>query len=292
MVAKKKRSKKSRSLSHGRPPIIHKPPAALSSKATRTLIRSHHALQKAIVQAISDGDTAKAEVLQAQLKEQGGLKSYQQASITGQSSERGGDSSKLLMEWLESSLKPLLKQVKKGFEPLRLLEVGALSKSNACSRSSLFAVTRIDLNSQDESIVRQDFMQRPLPASDEERFDLISLSLVLNYVPDAVGRGDMLWRTTQFLRTPSDADQSNVPFPSLFLVLPASCVTNSRYLDEKRLTEIMESLGYLLAQRKVSTKLAYYLWRRNLNSSIRTEKFKKIEVNSGRSRNNFAVVLA
>ena len=72
-----------------------------------------------------------------------------------------------------------------------MLEVGALSTSNACSRSGLFEIERIDLNSQAEGITQQDFMERPLPKDSSEQFEIISLSLVLNYVPDAIGkRGD------------------------------------------------------------------------------------------------------
>lgn len=40
-------------------------------------------------------------------------------------------------------------------------------------------MTRIDLNSQGPGIEKQDFMDRPLPTSDQSRFDILSLSLVL-----------------------------------------------------------------------------------------------------------------
>ncbi|KAI9697960.1 MAG: hypothetical protein M1836_004313 [Candelina mexicana] len=292
MVAKKKRPKKSGSLSHGRPPFHHKPAAALSSKATRASIRSHHVLQKALAQAIANGDKATIRESEAKLKNQGGLQSYQQASIIGQSSERGGDSSKVLMQWLAQSLIFVQHESNHRDKPLRLLEIGALSKSNACSRSPLLSVTRIDLHSQDKSILQQDFMQRPLPTCNEEKFDLISLSLVLNYVPDAIGKGEMLRRTIQFLRLSSDGYPPNELFPSLFLVLPAPCVTNSRYMDERKLSQIMESLGYELAQRKMSAKLAYYLWKFGSRSTGCVDTIKKIEINPGRSRNNFAIRLA
>jgi 25S rRNA (adenine2142-N1)-methyltransferase len=78
-------------------------------------------------------------------------------------------------------------------------------------------------------------------------------------------------------------------FPSLFLVLPAPCVTNSRYLDEERLEGIMESLGYKLVKRKLSSKLIYGLWC--LREEPRKVTWKKEEIRSGKSRNNFAVVM-
>jgi 25S rRNA (adenine2142-N1)-methyltransferase len=285
-----------KSLSSGRPPNVTKPKASLSSQATRTLIRSHHQLNKKLEIAKSKGNDAEVEDLQKQIEELGGLKSYQQASIQGQSNDRGGDSSVVLMKWLEPTADVLSKAEPK----LRLLEVGALSTSNACSKSGHFDVQRIDLNSQGDGILQQDFMERPVPKSAAEQFDIISLSLVLNYVPDAPGRGEMLKRTCQFLDTRHRIDRDaavQAVFPALFLVLPAPCITNSRYMDEGRLGEIMGSLGYVLLQRKQTAKLVYYLWQlKSLPSEARTKtktrKFPKKEVNPGAGRNNFSVIVS
>lgn len=290
-MASKKKNPKLKSLSHGRPPTA-KPfrTPTISSKATRNLIRSHHTLEKQRAKALLDGDSEKAESLAKLIESQGGIEGYQKASLLGQANDRGGDSSKILMEWLEPVVSELKDQGVNG-GPLRLLEVGALSLTNACSRSGIFEVERIDLNSQAEGILQQDFMERPLPSSNKERFDIISLSLVLNYVPDAPGRGQMLLRTLQFLRTKDHAGKRAEFLPSLFLVLPASCVTNSRYMDEPRMEAIMESLGYSMVNKKVSNKLVYYLWR--VTSQLMRPKviFKKEELRSGKTRNNFAVVL-
>jgi 25S rRNA (adenine2142-N1)-methyltransferase len=280
-------------LSAGRPPNAGKPKASLSSHATRTLIRSHHQLNKQIETAKSKGNNAQVAVLQNRINELGGLRSYQQASIQGQATERGGDSSIVLIKWLE----PVVPALKLSSRKIRMLEVGALSSTNACSRSSLFDVTRIDLNSQGDGILQQDFMQRPLPNDNTEKFDVISLSLVLNYVPDAAARGEMLQRTTQFLPTSHNLDlaaEVQAVCPSLFLVLPASCVTNSRYMDESRLVAIMASLGYALLQRKQTAKLIYYLWRWSgglIEDRAKKAKYAKKEVNPGVSRNNFSIVL-
>lgn len=173
--------------------------------------------------------------------------------------------------------------------------MGALSPDNACSKSSMFDVKRIDLNSRHPSIETQDFMERPLPKDDSERFDTISLSLVLNYVPLPAARGEMLRRTTKFLRDVSLAqDDSPISelFPSLFLVLPAPCITNSRYLDEDLLVEIMNSLGYTLVCSKLSAKLSYQLWRLMRKELTQVSGLeKKKEVNPGKTRNNFAILL-
>jgi 25S rRNA (adenine2142-N1)-methyltransferase len=289
-MANKKKSVKLKSLSQGRPPMV-KPLRSLSSKATRTLIRSHHTLEKQRVKALADGDEAKAATIAQQIESRGGIEAYQHASLIGQSSDRGGDSSKILMDWLAPIL-PTLKDLASGGQRVRMLEVGALSVMNACSRSHLFEMERIDLRSQAEGIMEQDFMERPLPRDAQERFDIISLSLVLNYVPDAIGRGHVLLRTLEFLRAPQypEGDFRDF-FPSLYLVLPAPCVTNSRYMDEAKLEMIMDSLGYVMIKKKLSNKLVYYLWRGVLVKNMKRVSFQKIEIRSGKDRNNFSIVL-
>ncbi|KAK5798545.1 hypothetical protein VI817_004835 [Penicillium citrinum] len=277
-----KRSKRLGSLSSTRPPTVKSKHAALSSKATRTLIRSHHQLLKAKAQAERAGDEARVSSINAQIQANGGLESYQTASKLGQSLERGGDSSKVLIDWI----KPQLSGWNATLPRLRVLEVGALSTKNACSRTSSLEVSRIDLNSQEPGILKQDFMERPLPSTDEEKFHLISLSLVLNYVPDATGRGEMLKRCVKFLTSQCPI---SLP-PTLFLVLPVACVDNSRYLTEGRLLEILANLGFQLAQSKRTSKLIYQLWNHTGATTLK-KSFKKEMLNPGHKRNNFAIIL-
>lgn len=283
-----KKTVRLKSLSQGRPKIVQAP-RSISSKATRTLIRTHHTLEKQKAEAIAKGDEIKAASLARQIESQGGIKGYQRASLIGQANDRGGDSSKILLEWLEPIFPALKEQAK--IESIRMLEVGALSTSNACSKSRLFDMERIDLNSQEAGIKEQDFMERSLPVDEKDQFDIISLSLVLNYVPDAVGKGNMLLRTLKFLKMRQWPDDIKGFLPSLFLVLPAPCVTNSRYMDESKLESIMTSMSYVLVKKKLSSKLAYYLWRLESVITQRTATFKKIEIRSGKDRNNFSIVL-
>lgn len=281
-------------LSSTRPPTTKKP-SSLSSRATRSLIRSHHTLQKQLNAAVASNDTTATNSLQAQLLASGGLQKYQEASIQGQSSERGGDSSRVLMQWLSEILPNLKSGIASGQkEQLKMLEVGALKTDNACSKSGIFDVTRIDLHSQVPGIKQQDFMEMPVPTSQEREsvgFDIVSLSLVVNYLGDAQGRGDMLRRAGQFLRTQKLEAGAKAAFAGLFLVLPASCVTNSRYLDEEKLEKMMQALGYVRVRRKMSLKLVYYLWRYNGHVNLPRRVFRKEEVRQGRTRNNFAIVL-
>ncbi|KAI1777712.1 putative methyltransferase-domain-containing protein [Hypoxylon cercidicola] len=278
------------SLAAGRPPTARKP-KSISRKATKALINAHHVLEKKKAQAIAKGDRAAEHAIKSEIDALGGIEKYQLASLQGQRLDRGGDSSRVLMEWLTSMDST---PVSSGDTRLKMLEVGALSTKNACSASGIFDMERIDLNSQSDGIMQQDFMERPLPKDDSERFDIISLSLVLNFVPDAMGRGAMLLRTLDFLKQPSTQYSSGLRnlFPSLFMVLPAPCVTNSRYMNESHLESIMNTLGYVKAQSKITQKLVYYLWVRESGVQSPFATFKKIEVRSGRSRNNFAVVLS
>ncbi|KAL2271701.1 hypothetical protein VTJ83DRAFT_1072 [Remersonia thermophila] len=291
MAAKKKKPK---SLSAGRPPVAHRA-KSMSRSATKALINKHHLLQKRKRQAIAKGDKAEIAAIEAEIEALGGLKTYQEASLQGQRHDRGGDSSRVLMQWLTPCLSAHLRQDSER-RRLHMLEVGALSTENACSKSGHFDIVRIDLNSQGDGILQQDFMERPLPRDESERFDIISLSLVLNYVPEPKDRGEMLRRTTRFLRAPGryigDDPQLAAHFPSLFLVLPAPCVTNSRYLDEERLGAIMESLGYVKVASKMTQRLVYYLWRRDKIGGGKEASFPKKEIRSGSTRNNFAVVLS
>ncbi|KAL1957096.1 hypothetical protein VTO42DRAFT_6354 [Malbranchea cinnamomea] len=290
MTAKKSQRKRPKLLSHGRPPMAGKPAPSLSSKATRALIRTHHQLQKERSRALADGNEELVRQLDQKIAAHGGIESYQLASKKGQSRDRGGDSSKVLVEWLG----PVLKQLKGNDNCLKLLEIGALSTKNACSTVKSIDVTRIDLNSQEPGILQQDFMERPLPSSAADKFHIISLSLVLNYVPDAATRGKMLLRTTNFLTQPMDRPElvEIDLLPCLFLVLPAACVLNSRYFTEDRLQAIMTSVGYSMAKRKVTNKLVYYLWKYDVSSKPGKVEFRKELLNDGRTRNNFTVTLS
>ncbi|KAF4965590.1 hypothetical protein FSARC_6636 [Fusarium sarcochroum] len=283
MVSKKQTRLKS--LSSGRPPTV-KSSRSMSRKASRTLINTHHQLEKQRRQAAVKGDKVTETRLASDIAKLGGLDHYQKASLQGQSLDRGGDTSKVLLEWLPMS------DLKKRTESLHMLEVGSLSTRNACSTSGVFTMQHIDLNSQEPGITKQDFMERPLPKDDSEIFDIISLSLVLNFVPEAEGRGQMLLRTLSFLRPTSElSTSSDELFPCLFVVLPRSCVDNSRYFTETRLEELMTMLGYVCMKTKMTQKLAYSLWKRIGTVSDKRPDFAKKEVNPGRTRNNFVMTL-
>lgn len=215
-----------------------------------------------------------------EVSQKGGLKDYQLASRVGQSQSRGGDSSKLLVKWLREL------QLPQHDPPLTALEIGSLNCNNCISTCKIFkSVTRIDLNNSNDSrgIIRQDFMQRPLPSSDTDRFDLISCSLVLNFVPTPIERGQMLRRFQQFLKRRS----------LLFLVLPLPCITNSRYIDHLHLARMLEHLGYVQLRRHESSKLYYALYalqNQSVNNTPASFRHKKA-LRDGPAMNNFCILL-
>ena len=98
-MAVKKRQK---TLSHGRPPVS-KPKERMTSERSRTIIRTHHRLQKEHAAALKKGDASSAQEIARAIEKNGGIKMYQAASKQGQAKDRGGDSSKLLVDWLQQS---------------------------------------------------------------------------------------------------------------------------------------------------------------------------------------------
>jgi 25S rRNA (adenine2142-N1)-methyltransferase len=74
---------------------------------------------------------------------------------------------------------------------LQLLDVGALMPDNYGSCSSWVQCTPIDLHSRHPAIREQDFLLMG-EAEQSGKWDVISLSLVLNFVPDPRMRGERL----------------------------------------------------------------------------------------------------
>lgn len=215
--------------------------------------------------------------IDAEISALGGLETYQVASSQGQTTTRGGDSSKKLVEWLQGyrwKAKP------------RALEIGCLSPENAISRCNVFAtVTRIDLHSQHPSIIKQDFMSRALPALDNDKFEVILCSLVLNFVATPLGRGAMLARIARFMKPLS------LKSPSiLFIVLPLACVKNLRYMDRARFEEICASLGFTTESYHEGTKVAYWLMLWSAKH-VSCREFSKVKLVDGPKRNNFCITL-
>lgn len=215
--------------------------------------------------------------IDCEISSRGGLEEYQLASRIGQSNSRGGDSSKLLVTWLKEL----------GYKrdnAMTALEIGSLDCENCISTCGLFnPVTRIDLNQSNNArgILRQDFMQRPIPQDDNARFHLVSCSLVLNFVPTPAQRGQMVKRFHCFLKGPS----------LLFLVFPLPCINNSRYMDKEHLLALMAHQGYDLLRYHESKKLFYSLFTRQHAPTVDARFTTKQSLHDGPKMNNFCITL-
>ncbi|KIJ34601.1 hypothetical protein M422DRAFT_181741 [Sphaerobolus stellatus SS14] len=151
------------------------------------LIRKFHVLLKRKQALLARGTTSKSKELgeiEHEIASLGGLEMYQRMSVKGQNEDRGGGSDKVFITWLREE------GVDKAGTPLNLLEVGALKPDNYSNCSSWIANTPIDLHSRHPLIKEQDFLKLD---EDENtgRWDAISLSLVVNFVPDAHDRGTL-----------------------------------------------------------------------------------------------------
>jgi len=263
-------------------PITNTDKASSSSTPTssRTVIRRFHVLLKKQRQ-LKNASSANAEVLgeiEHEIDELGGLAAYQRMSSIGQGNDRGGGSEKVLIQWLIHM--ELRKREAKG--KLRLLEVGALKPDNYRTCMSWIDTTPMDLRSRHPSIVEQDFL---LMDEDENRgkWDIISLSLVVNFVPDPRDRGRMLCLAHSML----------TPDGLLFLALPLPCVENSRYLTFDTLQSLMDVLGFTEVQRKWKKggKMAYWLYRKSEGDHKTLHEYRKKTVCRQGDRNNFAILL-
>ncbi|KAG0258298.1 hypothetical protein BG011_003370 [Mortierella polycephala] len=260
-----------------------------TSLATAQLIRRYHTLNKELSKCLAridnkksthaDGyhskpqsleniaaDLARIAEIRQEMDDLGGLDMYQKASTLGQSKQRGGDSSKWLVPILERCHPQLNK---KAGPPLRLLDIGALSPHNYIKYSSWIRTTPIDLNPQDPLIIKMDFLEMPVPTGQEQQFDIVCLSLVVNFVGDPVQRGEILCHSARFLVPGSGI---------LYLVLPLPCIQNSRYMDHELLVEMMASLGYsTLISHHFAKKLAYYAFKLDvdLNGAAKSSKDKE-----------------
>ena len=152
------------------------------------------------------GRDAHAELARVEhdIDELGGLEAYQKMSAIGQGDDRGGGSEKVLLEFLGElgypgslpkherwrcvSVRPAIWDVHTHTSIGSVLEVGALKPDNYAHCASWMDVTPIDLHSRHPAIMEQDFLGMDDDAN-RERSDLVSLSLVVNFVPDLKDRG-------------------------------------------------------------------------------------------------------
>ncbi|KAH7910157.1 nucleolus protein [Hygrophoropsis aurantiaca] len=252
-----------------------------NSQSSRTLIRRFHVLlkrQEQLKHAVGSPANAKALAkVQHEFENLGGLAAYQRMSHIGQGNDRGGGSEKVLIGWLQD----LGMAKSENSNKLRLLEVGALKPDNYASCQAWIAATPIDLRSRHPDIMEQDFFLMDL-TEHLGKWDVLSLSLVVNFVPEPKNRGHMLSMTHTMLTSGG----------LLFLVLPLPCVENSRYFNFEKLEALMIAIGFIEIKRRWRSggKMAYWLYKKTDDKKDLGEFRKKVICRQG-DRNNFVILL-
>jgi 25S rRNA (adenine2142-N1)-methyltransferase len=156
---------------------------------TARLIRRFHVLNKELAKcrASTVPNIQEQDAILKEMESMGGLDWYQKASQLGQSKSRGGDSSKWLIQTLKSHCQTTVDSTNK---PVRVLDIGAVAPDNYKPYSSWITAKPIDLNPQHADIQKQDFLQMLPPTTEADKFDIVCLSLVINFVGDPKDRGN------------------------------------------------------------------------------------------------------
>eukprot|EP00977_Amphora_coffeiformis_P027555 scaffold34620_cov160-Amphora_coffeaeformis.AAC.20 len=114
-------------------------------------------------------------------------------------------------------------------------------------------VRAIDLHCMDRRIEKADFLKIPVNhVNVDQRYDVLVCSMVLNCVPTAAARGEMVCRLYHFLR----------PGGFLFLTLPRTCLNLSPYMDKAHFANLLTTVGLEIHETKESPKIAFYLCER------------------------------
>eukprot|EP00033_Pygsuia_biforma_P003227 GCRY01003539.1.p1 GENE.GCRY01003539.1~~GCRY01003539.1.p1 ORF type:complete len:263 (+),score=28.81 GCRY01003539.1:129-917(+) len=241
----------------------------IKKKESREIIMKYHTLQKQLDQALDDKEKQK---IQSQLEELGGIRVYQDASVDGHTRRSSHFNA---AKWVVDRLKAhqLLSKEKK----LNLLDVGSLC-NHFSNFPNDFTVFAIDLEPRHPSVQKADFFDLNL---ENDSFDVIVLSLVVNFVGTKEKRGEMLKRSAAALCEGGH----------LFSIMPRPCFENSRYITNDLFIQLCVSLDLFLLEQKHTTKLSFHVFEKSVkrehSSLTRSTKIMR----SGGNRNNFNIVL-
>lgn len=167
---------------------------------------------------------------------------------------------------------------------MRLLDVGSL-QGTAYDKYPWIAETCIDLHPRSDKVQQYDFLDYPVPAHDEDRFDVVALSLVVNFVGDIAARGRMLRHALAYLKK----DGARL----LYLVLPRACVDNSRYCTHDHLRALLASCGWddIVCQDDSARLTRWLVHASSPKPRWDGEAWPKQELRVGAQLNNFCIVV-
>lgn len=254
-----------------------KPVVEINSRKDRKIIGEYHTLNKKIdalrknPAILREDKACKIAALEVRKEKLGGINAYQQASKLGEARHGRFNSAKWVIKQFKAfNIRPAAAQKSK----LRVLDVGALD-NNYQNYVKWIHCVPIDLNPQSSAVIKADLLSLPV----KEKYDVVVMSLVLNFEGDISKRGDMLRKCQQLI-----VDQGY-----LFAVLPLPCLKNSRYLNEDLFVSMMDSLGFDVCVRHNSNKLSFFMFRKTRQPQAKS--FPKNVLRKGGNRNNFAIVL-
>jgi 25S rRNA (adenine2142-N1)-methyltransferase len=310
-------------------PLTRQPVIMKSRKRARQVTTQFHKLTHERERAVQQGDTTTVARLDQAVHEMGGRSEYQRASqlstsfhstskwVLGSMARRGWlhgitvASAAAAAEAIPDDAKDQsVNNSSKGRRkdaatrrPTRVLEVGAINTEMLDAADSTTStgeakyrldVRAIDLNSMEERIEEADFLSLPFCTEDEnERYDVIVCSMVINCVPTPSDRGKMMVRLFQHLR----------PGGLLFLTLPKYCLTRSAFVTLAIFEQMLGrngGVGFDVEETKQSPKVAFFVCRRpetdddeDPGKPLNKTWTKQIIRNKGKKfPNQFSVVIA
>ena len=172
----------------------------------------------------------------ATLEAIGGRDAYQEASALTTRRHRTA-------KWTFSVLTRRNRRPKRGERALKTLEVGAINTDLMSAK--FLDVRAIDVKSRHPKIEQLDFFDVPVEA---ESYDVIHSSMVVNCVPTAELRGEMIARTATLLR----------PKGLFFMMLPLRCVTASTRMSQEKMSRLLRACGLRVVEQKRTPKIVFY----------------------------------
>ncbi|CAN8068674.1 unnamed protein product [Agarophyton chilense] len=258
----------------------------LATLSRAEIIHLYHTLQKRLASLQTDtafvnhaSKHAHAQLLSAQLRLIG-LHKYQQASRNG---ELIADTTFDCSQWVLTALKRMSFDA----ESVRLLDVGAIvprfpPRVFTADGTVELRHTAIDLHPEQSErgndVLQADLIHYAQPSSLHSTFDVVCLSLCLNFEGCPTRRALMLQSANCLLKHGA----------TLFLTLPAACVQNSRHLDQTRLRQILLACGFAVTRLTFSNKLMLCVAAK-CTAEPMAALHKRIVLRPGASRNNFFI---
>jgi 25S rRNA (adenine2142-N1)-methyltransferase len=215
----------------------------VARKATTTFHRLTHEIDRVRSDETLDVDTKTTMLddLKQQLEDSGGRKTYQDASIVNTSMFRTS-------KYVTSTLTRL--GIRKGSgQPLpKLLEVGAINVQLLTTK--WLSVDALDIQSRHPKIQQMNFFDFPM---EENKYDAVVCSMVINCVPTPLLRGQLLVDCRKHLKLGGH----------YFIMLPLLCLNSTPHVAGKeQFRRGVESLGFQFVEEKLTKKVALFCFEK------------------------------